>query len=396
MWIQRTWERLLKDPTAGLRLFPVWLLLGPRQVGKSSLLLRCADPARQIVHLDDLATRTRAIQDPVLFAANLRPPLLLDEIQYAPALLSAVKRIADSRPEPGCVWLTGSQGFEVMQGVHESLAGRVAILNLLGLSDEEKAPSSVTLESYFADLRRSSFPRLAEATDPDAIDLYLGSYLQTYIERDVRELLGIQKRREFEVFVRMCALRTGQVINYDELGRDSGVSPATAKQWIGLLEDSFLIRLVHPHHSNRTKRLIKSPKLYFLDAGLAAWLAGWRDPEMIRLGPQGGAVFETHVFGQLLRYFRHRGRDVNITFWRTRDGEEIDFLVEAGGRITPVEAKLGSPDPRRLPNLSRIGEPNWHPGQVLSLTALGPAGGPTPLTPEWNLTSPLDLRFLER
>lgn len=396
MWIERTYELVLRAPADALKLFPVWLLLGPRQVGKSSLLQRCAGPDRQIVNLDDLAVRTRAAQDPVLFAANLRPPMLLDEIQYAPALLSAVKRFADTRPEPGAIWLTGSQSFEVMQGVRETLAGRVAILNLFGLSDEEKRLEAGTPASYFAALYESSFPKLAGVKDPDAVDLYLSSYLQTYIERDVRELLGIGKRREFEVFVRMCALRTAQVINYDELARDAGVSPATAKSWISLLEDSFLVRLVHPRHTNRTKRLIKSPKLYFLDAGLAAWLAGWRDPEMLRLGPQAGAIFETHLFGQVLRRFRHRGREVEITFWRTRDGEEVDFLVEAGGVVTPIEVKLGTPDGRSLPRLDRIAEPSWQPGRVLSLTSLGAVGAVGALAHDWRCASPLDLSFLDR
>lgn len=250
MWIQRTYEGILRDPTPALKLFRVWLVLGPRQVGKSP------------------------------------------------------------------------------------------------------------------------FPKLAEVTDPEAIDLYLTSYVQTCLERDVRELLGIQKRREFEVFVRMCALRSAQLVNLDELARDARISPVTAKEWLSLLEDSFLIRLIHPHHSNRTKRLIRSPKLYFLDAGLAAWLAGWRDPDALRLGPLAGAIFETHVFGQLLRHFRHRARSVEITFWRTRDGEEIDFLVEAEGRIMPIVAELGTADGRSLPRLRKIAEPSWQPGHVLSLAAL--------------------------
>jgi len=193
----------------------------------------------------------------------------------------------------------------------------------------------------------------------------------------------------------MCALRTAQVVNYDDLARDARISPVTAKDWLGLLEDSFLIRLIHPYHSNRSKRLIKSPKLYFLDAGLAAWLAGWRDAESLRLGPLGGAILETHVFGQLLRYFRHRAREVDITFWRTRDGEEIDFLVEAGGRVTPVEVKLGTPDARRLPRLEKIAERSWQPGRVLSLTSLGSGTEREPWAGGWQAASPIDLTFLE-
>lgn len=395
MWFRRTYEQILLRPTEALRLFPVWLFLGPRQVGKSSLLRRCAEPDRQIVNLDDLATRGRAHRDPALFAADLRLPLLIDEIQYAPALLSAIKQLAD-RPTtpPGAIWLTGSQSFQVMQGVRESLAGRVAVLNLFGFSDEEKGSPPTRPKEAFERIWSTSFPKLQGVSGTDAIDLYLSTYLQTYIERDVRELLGIQKRREFEIFVRMCALRTGQVLNTVEIARDSGISPNTAKEWISLLEDSFLIRLVHPHHSNRTLRMIKSPKLYFLDAGLAAWLAGWRDPETLRLSPMAGAIYETQVFGELLRHYRHRAREVDITYWRTRDGEEIDFLVEAAGRICPIEVKMGTPDARGLPRLERMSDSRWDVGRVVSLLHLAPDSLPATIAAGWQGASGSDLSFL--
>jgi uncharacterized protein len=395
MWFRRTYEQILRRPTEALRLFPVWLFLGPRQVGKSSLLRRCAEPDRQIVNLDDLATRGRAHRDPALFAADLRLPLLIDEIQYAPALLSAIKQLAD-RPTtpPGAIWLTGSQSFEVMHGVQESLAGRVAVLNLFGLSDEEKGTAPTTPKEAFERIWSTAFPKLQGVSGTDAVDLYLSSYLQTYIERDVRELLGIQKRREFEIFVRMCALRTGQVLNTVEIARDAGISPNTAKEWISLLEDSFLIRLVHPHHTNRTLRMIKSPKLYFLDAGLAAWLAGWRDPETLRLSPMAGAIYETQVFGELLRHYRHRAREVDITYWRTRDGEEIDFLVEAAGRICPIEVKMGTPDARGLPRLERMSDSRWDVGRVVSLLHLAPDSLPATIAAGWQGASASDLSFL--
>ena len=395
MWFRRTYEQILRRPTEALRLFPVWLFLGPRQVGKSSLLRRCAEPDRQIVNLDDLATRGRAHRDPALFAADLRLPLLIDEIQYAPALLSAIKQLAD-RPTtpPGAIWLTGSQSFDVMHGVQESLAGRVAVLNLFGFSDEEKGSPPTTPKEAFERIWSTSFPKLQGVSGTDAVDLYLSSYLQTYIERDVRELLGIQKRREFEIFVRMCALRTGQVLNTVEIARDAGISPNTAKEWISLLEDSFLIRLVHPHHSNRTLRMIKSPKLYFLDAGLAAWLAGWRDPETLRLSPMAGAIYETQVFGELLRHYRHRAREVDITYWRTRDGEEIDFLVEAAGRICPIEVKMGTPDARGLPRLERMSDSRWDVGRVASLLHLAPDSLPATIAAGWQGASASDLSFL--
>lgn len=390
MWIQRTYESLLLSPPQALQLFPVWLFLGPRQVGKSSLLRRVAGPERLVVNLDDLQTRGRAHRDPVLFSAEMRCPVLLDEIQYAPQLLDVIKRRVDDGVAPGAFWLTGSQNFEVMRGVRETLAGRVAMLNLLGLSDEELGGGPMDPPAYFARLLASSFPKLAGVQDAAARDLYLSSYLQTYVERDVRELLGIQKRREFEVFVRMCALRTGQVVNCADLARDAGISPVTAREWLSLLEDSFLIRLVHPWHANANKRLVKSPKLYFLDAGLAAWLAGWRTVDQARLGPMAGALLETHLFGQILRRFRHRAREVAIHFWRTREGQEIDFLVETGGRVFPIEVKAGLPDARDLPRLETIRGPQWEPGAVLSLVV----DRATTLREDWQARSCADLSFL--
>ena len=392
-WIDRTFQSVLTAPAPQLRLFPVWLLLGPRQVGKSSLLDRCAD-GHAWVTLDDLDTRERANRDPVLFVRELTPPFVIDEIQYAPRLLSPIKRMVDTGGlEPGAIRLTGSQSYHVMEGVTETLAGRVAILNLLGLSDEEKAlPPTPPPDEYFRRILQTGFPRLCGVEDRAARDLYLSSYVQTYIERDIRELLRIEKRREFETFVKLCALRTGQVVNYDDLARDTGVSTGTAKSWLSLLEDGFLIRLLPPYFTNRTRRMVKSPKLYFLDAGLAAWLGGWRTPQEARLGPMGGALFETHVLAELIKCFRHRAREVDVHFWRTRDGQEIDFLVENDGRTWPVEVKTGSPRYDRLPSLQRIAEPGWQPGQVVSLAA--PAH-PVRIMDDWTLCAPpsLDLHI---
>jgi len=389
-WLDRTFQPLLTAPAEHLRLFPVWLLLGPRQVGKSSLLHKCAD-GHAYVSLDDLVTRERANRDPVLFVRELTPPFVIDEIQYAPRLLGPIKQLVDAGGlEPGDVRLTGSQSYQVMEGVTETLAGRVAILNLLGLSGEEKAlPVVLPPDDYFRGILETGFPRLHGTADRATRDLYLSSYVQTYIERDIRELLRIEKRREFETFVKLCALRTGQIVNYDDLSRDAGVSAATARSWLSLLEDGFLIRLLSPYFTNRTRRMTRSPKLYFLDAGLAAWLGGWRSAPQARLGPLGGALFETHMLAEVIKYFRHRAREVDIHFWRTRDGQEIDFLIEADGRTWPVEVKLGSPRYDRLPPLERIAEPNWEGGQVVSLAA--PAE-PVRITEDWTLCAPGGLR----
>ena len=388
-WIFRTFEPVLTAPAAQLQLFPVWLLLGPRQVGKSSLLKKCS-PAHSHVDLDDLAVRERANRDPLLFMRDLQPPFTIDEIQYAPQLLSPIKQLADSANlPPGSIRLTGSQNFQVMEGITETLAGRVAILNLFGLSDEEKRlPRHLAPRQYFQSLIETGFPKLHGVSDGATRDLYLSSYLQTYIERDIRELSRIGKRREFETFVRICALRTGQVVNYHDLGRDASVSPTTAKEWLSLLEDGFLIKLLSPYFTNRTRRMTKNPKLYFLDAGLAAWLGGWRGAEEAMLGPMGGALFETHVLTNILKQFRHRAREVEIHFWRTRDGQEIDFLVESAGRVRPVEVKLGSAHHASLPRLDRIAGPNWTTGQVVSLTA---EVEPARITDQWTLCAPEDL-----
>jgi uncharacterized protein len=391
-WIPRTLEPLLTGPAPVLEPFPVWLLLGPRQAGKSSLLKHCASSDRTFVDLDDLDVRTRANRDPLLFMRELKPPFLIDEIQYAPTLLSPIKRLADSGLDPGAIWLTGSQSFEVMAGIRETLAGRVAILNLFGLADEEKRVRPRDPQGYFETIAASTFPKLQGVTDPGARELYLSSYTATYIERDVRELFEIEKRREFEIFVKICALRTAQVVNFQDLARDAGITAVTAKSWLGLLEDSFLVRLLHPYFKSRSKRLTKSPKLYFLDMGLAAHLAGWRDPEMLRLGPMGGAAFETHIFGNILRHFRHRARDVDISFWRTRDGQEIDFLVEAQGACYPIEVKTSTPDPRDLVGLEGVRESHWKRGAIVSLAELG-ATAPKAVHADWVVTGPEGLSF---
>ena len=358
---------------------------GPRQVGKSSLLHKCAG-GHAYVNLDDLKTRERANQDPALFVRELRPPFTIDEIQYAPRLLSPIKQLVDAGDlAPGAIRLTGSQNFQVMEGVTETLAGRVAILNLLGLSDEEKrVPLNLPPDGYFQRLLETGFPRLDGIEDRATRDLYLSSYMQTYIERDIRELLRIEKRREFETFVKLCALRTGQIVNYHDLARDANVSPATVKDWLSVLEDGFLIKLLPPYFTNRTRRMTKSPKLYFLDAGLSAWLGGWRT------APRRGSA-------------RWAGRCSRRTFWPTSSSASpsgagspgpllaypgrsgIDFLVENDGKTFPIEVKLGSPRYAALPGLDRIAGPGWQAGQVVSLVA---EAEPFRLRDGWTICAP--------
>jgi hypothetical protein len=393
MWINRTFELLFNSIDSPLRIFPVWLILGARQTGKSSLLQKCAlDSPRRYINLDDPALRARANEDPILFAREIEAPCIIDEIQYAPQLLSSVKLIADQQKQPGIFWLTGSQNFEVMSGVRESLAGRVAILNLLGLTDEEKGVAATSPEAYFLQILKTNLPGLQTVVDSRTRDLYLSSYVQTYIERDIRELVGIQKRREFETLLKSASLRTAQLVNFSSIASVTGVSDVTIREWLNLLNDSFLIDLVRPYLSNKSKRLIKNPKLYFQDAGLAAYLSGWKDSEMLRLGNLAGAIFETHVYSNIKAFFAHRAIPAEIYFWRTKDGQEIDFLIETQGKVYPIEVKLGYPSAKELVDLSKIREENWQEGRVLSLAH---SGSEAVFCDGWKIASPLDLGFLE-
>ncbi len=393
MWKQREIEKLFDKTSGPLRLHPVWMVLGPRQVGKSSLLQRMAEPGRIVIDLDDLAIREAANRDPALFAQDLRLPLTIDEIQYAPALLSQVKILADRERAPGSIWITGSQNFEIMKGVRESLAGRVAILNLFGFSIFEKGVRFATPQDFFSCISETTFPALLGVNDAHVRDVYLNGYIKTYIERDVQELLGISKRREFEIFVKLCALRTGQLINYESLASDAGISPATAKQWLSILEDSFLIKIVYPYASNRNKRLVKTPKLYFLDAGLAAYIAGWREPGTLATGPMSGAFFENAIFAELVRFFSSRAKSFEICFWRSRDGEEIDFIVEDGEKRFAIECKVGTPLPKSLAKTKRLDELELSNAYVATLTALNRA--PWKVTEQWTACSPTELPLLD-
>ncbi|MDH4466690.1 MAG: ATP-binding protein [Bacteriovoracaceae bacterium] len=384
-WITRTLESVLENKSGPLNSFPIILITGPRQIGKSSILKKYG-PNFQYITFDDREARTRANQDPALFLKGLKAPFILDEIQYAPELLSYLKILVDQGLPPKSIFLTGSQYFQVMKGVQESLAGRVAIINLYGFSDNEKRITHQNPIQYFENIFETTFPKLFGNTDVDERALYLSSYLQTYVERDISELLGLQKRREFEIFLKICALRTGQIINYDSMAKDAHISPSIAKDWLSVLQDSFLIKIVQPFHSNKSKRLIKSPKLYFLDTGLATYLAGWKSPEQLYLGPQNGAFFENHIFTNILKKYRHAGREVDITFWRTRDQQEVDFIVETSKTTYPVEVKMGSVSPQEICDFQKIAEnENWDEGKIISLSA-----GITPIyiREKWKMYSP--------
>lgn len=353
------------------RQFPVLLLTGPRQVGKTTTLRHLAGPERAYVTLDDMALRDLAQRDPVLFLQRFSAPLLIDEIQYAPELLPYLKMRADEAGQPGLYWLTGSQQFQLMRGVSETLAGRVAVVNLLGFSSREadgrehrlppflptpavlaeRGATAASLEApeVFARLWRGQYPALWAGSVED-VELFYRSYVQTYLERDVRDLLNVGDLATFQRFVRAAAARTAQLLNYSNLARDTGVSVNTAKQWLSVLQASGQVHLLQPYHANVTRRLIKAPKLYFLDTGLAAYLTEWRTPETLAAGAMSGAVFETAVITEVLKSWWHQGLEPPAYFYRDSDGREVDLVLVSDGRLYPVEVKqAGLVSARDLP-----------------------------------------------
>ena len=344
--------------------FPALLVTGPRQVGKSTLLETAAEPGRRVVTLDDPAARRLARDDPAFFFQTYRPPLLIDEIQYAPQLFPHIKMICDRERRNGLFWMTSSQQFDMMRGVSESLAGRVAVLDLLGLSSSEIArrprmatflerlldpatPATtppVSPAECFRRILRGSYPALWANPRLDATRFF-GSYVRTYLERDIRRIVAVEKESEFLSFLRVAAARTGQMLNYTDLARDAGVSPNTAKAWLSVLRTSGLVYLLHPYSRNLTVRAVKTPKLYFTDTGLACHLVGWTSPKTLMDGAFAGAILETHVVSEILKSFLHLGREAPLWFFRDRDGREIDLVLEAGDRLHPVEIKKKATPP---------------------------------------------------
>lgn len=339
MWIERnispTVERLFRS-------FPAILVTGPRQVGKTSLL-RHLFPQASYRSFDIPSLARQAEENPQDFFSQLDEPLLIDEIQYAPSLFRQLKIRIDADRRPGRFLLTGSQTFPLIQGISESLAGRCAVLEMHSLSFSEVSASF----PEFPDQRylvQGGYPELYSGNILKPGDWY-SSYLATYLERDVRNLKNVGDLRDFERLLRAAAIRTGQLLSYSDLARDVGVSPNTAKQWISVLEASGQIFLLEPYHRSLGKRLVKSPKLYFMDTGLAAFLVGAQTWEELQRSPLVGAFWENHVLAQLLRHFHDRAERPPIWFWRTGYGEEVDFLIEKAGRFIAIECKL-SENPR--------------------------------------------------
>ena len=340
-----------------LRSFPAIVVTGPRQSGKTTLLRMLFSKTHKFVTLEDPDVRIRAKEDPLRFLEQHQPPVIIDEIQYVPELFSYIKTRIDQKRTPGQWLFTGSQNFALMQGVSQSLAGRVAVLSLLpfsfaerigrgdhmqepgkwlkNLNPQQTCEDKVSLSEV---ILRGCYPEIASKRVVDR-QLWCGSYISTYLERDVRNLANIGDLNQFERFLKLCATRTGQLLNLSELAKEIGMSVPTVKRWLSILETGYQIYLLYPYHRNIGKRLIKSPKLYFNDTALVSYLLGLHDRETLLNSPNFANLFETMIVTDILKRFLHSGLMPSMYYLRTYDGLEVDLLLELGQKLHLFEIK---------------------------------------------------------
>ena len=361
MYIYRIMEKKLKYLSEH---FPVVMVCGARQVGKTTLLNRIKEENEKIqyVTLDYPKLRVLAREDPELFLQQYEAPLFIDEIQYAPELLPYIKIRVDRERRNGLYYLTGSQMFHMMKNVSESLAGRVGVLTMYSLSRAEiegrvSSPflpgkigmeeSKETVADIFEKIYRGGMPRMI--TDKELLpEDYFGGYMQTYLERDIRDLITVKDENKFLKFISCAAARTGQEVNLADMGKDVEIDRKTADGWLSLMVSSGLVYLLHPYSGNTIKRIIKRPKLYFMDTGLACYLSYWNNPRALELSAMSGAIFENYVMSEIIKSYANWGIDVRNRFcyYRDNNGREIDLMILENGKIYPVEIKK-SADPGR-------------------------------------------------
>lgn len=350
--------------------FKVVLVTGARQVGKTTMLKHLAGGTdRTIVSLDNIMARELAVRDPVLFFQTYKPPVLIDEVQYAPQLFDQIKVLTEESEEPGRFWLSGSQQYKMMKKVRETLAGRVGILELYSLSQREKAGVTdiedldFSLEALlsrqkvmpendiirvFEHIWRGGMPQVASA-DTEQLQEYFNSYIDTFLMRDAAELGGITDTVKFGIFLRACAALVAEQLNYKTLAETAGISQPIAREWVMLLQGLGIIYLLQPYANNALKRLAKTPKLYFCDTGLSAFLSMWLTRDTLMNGAAAGKYFENYVVAELLKNYAYARSKANITYFRDSNAKEIDVFVEENNLIHPLEIKKSAnPDRREI------------------------------------------------
>jgi predicted AAA+ superfamily ATPase len=355
MYYERTIEKTLKSISDS---FPVLLLTGPRQIGKTTLLTKMANGSRKIVSLDSPTVRSLAKNEPEMFLQRYSPPVLIDEVQYVPELFDYIKVHVDTNKVNGDFWLTGSQTFHLMNKVTESLAGRVGVVRMLGLSNNEISDKhfpafavepqelikrmgetpALNISEVFARIFKGSMPRLYETDNVDR-DEYYESYLETYISRDIKDLSQVGDELSFLNFIGIVAARTATNVNYDALANEAGVSAPTAKQWLSILVSSGLVALIPPFSNNALKRVIKAPRMYFLDTGLCSYVMRWPSAEVLERSAMDGAFFETWVVSEIYKSYINNGKRPPLYFYRDSNRKEIDLIIHTGETVNPIEIK---------------------------------------------------------
>lgn len=351
--------------------YPVLLLTGPRQVGKTTMLehlIEVEGKGRKKVSLDDLTLRELAKTDPKMFFQLYQPPLLIDEVQYAPELFPYIKIMVDERHQPGDFWLTGSQLFKMMEGIQESLAGRVALLHLSPLSQSEimkrppEPPFSLELPllserqngrqmlntpEVFQHIHQGGMPALVTGTYSNA-SIFYSSYIDTYMERDVRRLSNDIDSLKFLRFLRSVAARTSQQVNYKGIADDAEIDQTTAKNWLHVLEALGIIFLLEPYSNNVLKRTVSTPKLYFYDSGIVCYLTRWSSPETAMEGAMSGALLENYTVAEIIKTYQNAGQEPFLYYYRDKDAREIDLILERDGKLFPIEIKKMASPPKKL------------------------------------------------